>query len=102
MFKVNNKEIKTKSMTSFWFLTASVSIVNFEHVIAAWSGMPNHFEGFLFHVNFKFKIFCLRKSNLNLRDHSFETYAKFSEKLTFFIPGRFTSYLFGNVCVGIK
>ena len=46
MFKVNNKDTKTKSLTSFWFLycylwtyfahCSSVSIVNIEHVTAGW------------------------------------------------------------------
>ena len=46
MFKVNNKDTRTTSMTSFWCLycylwtyftsCSSVSIFNFEHVIAGW------------------------------------------------------------------
>ena len=46
MFKVNNKDTKTTPMASFWcfivnfehisHLCSSVSIVNFEHVIAGW------------------------------------------------------------------
>ena len=46
MFKVNNKDTKTKSLTSFWFLYCylwtyfahcpSVSVVNIEHVTAGW------------------------------------------------------------------
>ena len=64
--------------------------------------MPNHFEGFLFHVNFEFKIFCLKKSNLNLIDHSFGMNAKSSEKLTFFIPMGKKCCSYGKFCVGIK
>ena len=45
MFKVNNKDTKTTLLASFWWLLlalnifhtySSVSIVNFEHVIASW------------------------------------------------------------------
>ena len=48
MFKVNNKETRTMSMTSFWFLycllwiyfthCSSVSIVDFEQVNVGWEG----------------------------------------------------------------
>ena len=41
MFKVNNKDTRTTPVVSFWCLStpcSSVSIVNFEHVIASWDG----------------------------------------------------------------
>ena len=46
MFKVNNKDTRTTPLASFWYLygqlwtyftlCSTVSIINFEHVIAGW------------------------------------------------------------------
>ena len=44
MFKVNNKDSRTTPFVNFDHISpcSSVSIVNFEHVIAGWEG---HYEG---------------------------------------------------------
>ena len=56
MFKVNNKDTRTTPFASFWCLycqlwtyftlCSSVSIVNFEHVIAGWVIIHLWFSGF--------------------------------------------------------
>ena len=54
MFKVNNKDTRTTPLASFWCLycqlwtyftsSSSVSIVNFEHLIAGWVITTNEAE----------------------------------------------------------
>ena len=41
MFKVNNKDIKT-TLTLYFTPYSSVSIVNFEHIIAGWDNSTKY------------------------------------------------------------
>ena len=104
MFKVNNKETRTTSLTSFWFLycwhwtyltpCSSASIVNFEHVNADWGvtnfPTPNHTYGSgsgwwnainAFNPHFKASLFpsgVLQQRKLNFRK-LFKTHTKIKD-----------------------
>ena len=100
LFKVNNKDTRTTSMTSFWCLyrqlwkdftySSGVSIVDFEQVKAGWDINPfMHWSRGLESISLKIMFIFRKKSNLILLFWS-ENLSRFASFKCFAMPIHFS------------